>query len=60
MPHLTHQREDCLIKAMREYQSGARIGHGGAMAEELVLVGLSDADLRDLAHVLAHLPSPAP
>ena len=58
MPRLTHQRKDCLVKAMREYESGARIGHGGAMAEKLV--GLSDADLRDLAHVLAHLPSPAP
>jgi cytochrome c553 len=56
MPRLAHQREDYLLKAMREYKSGARIGYGGAMAEELV--GLSDRDLQDLAHFLAYFPSP--
>jgi cytochrome c553 len=54
MPRLANQREDYLVKAMREYRSGARIGYGGAMAEELVT--LSDGDLLDLAHFLAHLP----
>jgi cytochrome c553 len=58
MPRLAHQREDYLLKAMREYQSGARIGYAGAMAVELV--GLADADLRDLAHFLSHLPAPTP
>jgi cytochrome c553 len=54
MPRLAHQREDYLLKAMREYRRGARIGYGGAMAQELV--GLSDGDLQDLAHFLAHVP----
>jgi cytochrome c553 len=54
MPRLANQREDYLLKAMREYRSGARLGYGGAMAQELA--GLGDDDLRDLAHFLAHLP----
>jgi cytochrome c553 len=56
MPRLAHQREEYLLRAMREYTSGARIGYGGAMAEELH--GLSDDDLQDLAHFFAHLPRP--
>lgn len=35
MPRLAHQREDNLLKSMREHQSGARLGYGGAMAQEL-------------------------
>ncbi|MGC2517760.1 MAG: c-type cytochrome [Burkholderiales bacterium] len=58
MPRLANQREDYLLKAMRDYKSGARIGYGGAsMSEELS--GLDDADLAALAHFLAHLPAPA-
>jgi cytochrome c553 len=53
MPRLANQREDYLLKAMREYRSGARLGYGGAMAQELA--GLGDEDLADLAHFLAHL-----
>ena len=53
MPRLANQREEYLLRAMREYKSGARIGYGGAMVEELH--GLSDEDLRDLAHFFAHL-----
>jgi cytochrome c553 len=56
MPRLANQREDYLLKAMREYQSGARIGYGGTMLDELK--GLSEADLHDLAHFFAHLPGP--
>jgi cytochrome c553 len=55
MPRLANQREDYLLKAMREYKSGARLGYGGAMAQELA--GLSDQDLIDLAHFLAHQKS---
>ena len=54
MPRLANQREDYLLRAMREYKSGARIGYAGAMAEELVPLG--DADLIDLAHFLSHAP----
>jgi len=52
MPRLANQREDYLLKAMREYKSGARLGYGGAMAQELA--GLGDQDLIDLAHFLSH------
>jgi cytochrome c553 len=52
MPRLANQREDYLLKAMREYRSGARIGYAGAMAVELR--ELSDSDLIALAHFLSH------
>jgi len=39
---------------MREFKSGRRIGYGAAMTQELD--GLSDQDLQDLAHFLAHVP----
>lgn len=52
MPRLANQREDYLLKALRDYKSGARIGYGAAMSTELA--GLDDADLVDLAHYLAH------
>jgi cytochrome c553 len=55
MPRLANQREDYLLKSMREYKAGARIGYGGAMAVELA--DLTDANLQDLAHYLSHLPS---
>lgn len=56
MPRLANQREDYLLKAMRDYRSGQRIGYGSAtMPEELA--GLSDADLADIAHFLAHQPA---
>ena len=57
MPRLAHQREDYLLKSMREYQSGVRLGYGGAMAQELA--GLTDQDLIDLAHYLSHLGAKA-
>ena len=52
MPRLANQREEYLLRTMREYKSGTRLGYGGAMAQELA--GLSDQDLIDLAHFLAH------
>jgi cytochrome c553 len=55
MPRLANQREEYLLKAMREYKSGARLGYGGAMSQELA--GLGDGDLIDLAHFLSHLGS---
>jgi cytochrome c553 len=54
MPRLANQREDYLLKAMREFKRGERIGYAGAMAVELR--DLTDGDLLDLAHFLAHLP----
>jgi len=55
MPRLANQREDYLLKSMREYKSGTRLGYGGAMAQELA--ELTDQDLVDLAHYLAHAGS---
>ncbi|MEX2220672.1 MAG: c-type cytochrome, partial [Candidatus Rokuibacteriota bacterium] len=52
MPRLANQREEYLLKAMREYKRGTRLGYGGAMAQELA--GLGDQDLIDLAHFLSH------
>ena len=57
MPRLANQREDYLLKAMREFASGKRLGYGAAMTQELS--GLSGADLADLAHFFAHQPASA-
>lgn len=62
IPRLANQREDYLLKALREFKSGARIGFRGAMAEEVV--PLKDDDFVNLSHFLAYLPTkqsmPAP
>jgi cytochrome c553 len=52
MPRLAHQREDYLLKAMRDYKSGTRPGYEPSMAQ--VLYPLNDAQIADLAHYLAH------
>ncbi len=54
VPRLANQREDYLIKALKDFKGGARLGYGGAMAD--VLPGLEEGDLLDLAHFLAHQP----
>ena len=53
VPRLAGQREDYLVKALREYKSNARRGYDAFMAE--VLYPVTDADILDLAHFLAHL-----
>jgi cytochrome c553 len=51
---LAGQREDYLLKALRDYKSGARSGGGmAAMAE--VTYPLSEEEITALAHYLAHL-----
>jgi cytochrome c553 len=48
------QREDYLIKALKDYKSGVRAGGGmAAMAE--VAYSLSEEEITALAHYLAHL-----
>ena len=48
------QREDYLVKALRDYKSGLRAGGGmAAMAE--VAYSLSEEEITALAHYLAHL-----
>jgi cytochrome c553 len=54
MPRLKHQREDYLLKALRDYKSDKRFGGRAEMNE--VLYPLADKDLADLAHYIAHLP----
>ena len=52
-PRLAAQREDYLVKAMREYKSNARRAYDPSMAD--VMHPLADADILDLAHYLARL-----
>jgi cytochrome c553 len=51
MARLATQREDYLVKAMRDFKANLRAGTDGTMAE--VLFPLSDDDLADLAAFLA-------
>ena len=51
VPRLAGQREDYLVKALREYKNNTRRGYDPAMAE--VLYALSDEQLLDLAYFLA-------
>ena len=53
VPRLAGQREDYLVKAMREYKSNERRGYDASMAD--VMYPVTDADIFDLAHFLAHL-----
>ena len=53
VPRLASQREDYLLKTLREFKRGTRIGYGGTMTQELV--PLTDPDLVDLAHFMAHV-----
>lgn len=52
IPRLAGQRETYLLKALKDFRAGARIGIQAAMAE--VLTEVDDPDLEDLAHFLAH------
>lgn len=53
MPPLRNQREDYLLKALRDYKSERRLGERAAMVE--VVKPLSDDELGALAHYLAHI-----
>lgn len=52
-PRLAGQREDYLVKALREYKDNSRRAYDTSMAD--VMSALSDSDIRDLAHYLARL-----
>ena len=54
VPRLAGQREDYLVKALREYKSNTRRGYDASMAD--VMYPVTDADILDLAHFLARLP----
>jgi cytochrome c553 len=51
IPHIADQREDYLVKTLREYKSNTRHGYDGVMAE--VLTPITDAQIADLAYTIA-------
>ncbi len=53
-PRTAAQREDYLLKALREFKAGTRTG-GGVAAMADVVYPLGDDELRALAHFMAHL-----
>jgi cytochrome c553 len=53
VPRVADQREDYLLKALREYKSGVRTGYDAAMAE--VVAPLKEPDFADLAYYLARV-----
>jgi cytochrome c553 len=53
VPRLADQREDYLLKALRDYKNGARPGYDPVMVE--VVQSLGDAQLVELSYYLAHL-----
>ena len=52
VPRVADQREEYLLKTLRDYKSGARHGYDATMAE--VLQPLSDVQLVELSYYLAH------
>lgn len=55
MPRLAGQREDYLVKALRDYRSNVRRGRGQAVMVEMVST-LTENDIRILAEYLSRLP----
>lgn len=53
VPRLADQRQDYLLKSLRDYKSGARHGYDATMAE--VVQPLDDAQLVELSYYLAHV-----
>ena len=51
IPHIAGQREDYLVKTLREYKNNTRHGYDATMAE--VLAPVSDAQIVDLAYTIA-------
>ena len=54
VPRLAGQREDYLVKTLREYKNNTRRGYDPAMAE--VLYAITDEQIGDLAYLLARSP----
>jgi cytochrome c553 len=56
MPRLSGQREDYLVQSMRDFLAGRTAGRDTLMTN--ALLGLTEADISDLAHHLATWPAP--
>jgi cytochrome c553 len=54
IPRIAGQREDFLVKTMREYKANIRPGYDASMGD--VLQPVSDADILDLAYFTARQP----
>jgi cytochrome c553 len=54
VPRIAGQREDFLVKTMREYKVNIRLGYDASMAD--VLQPISDAEILDLAYFAARQP----
>jgi len=54
VPRIAGQREDFLVKTMREYKGNIRPGYDASMAD--VLQPIPDADILDLAYFAARQP----
>jgi cytochrome c553 len=52
VPRINHQREDFLVHTLAEYRDNLRVGTDTQMNG--VMHGLSNADIRAIAHYLAH------
>jgi len=53
VPRLAAQREDYLLKALREYKSNARVGYEPTMQE--VMGPVKEGDIPDLAYAIARM-----
>jgi len=51
IPRIADQREDYLVKTLREYKTNTRHGYDGTMAD--VLAPINDAQILDLAYCIA-------
>lgn len=51
IPHIADQREDYLVKTLRDYKSNTRHGYDGVMAE--VLAPVTDAQIVELAYYIS-------
>ena len=52
-PRLADQREDYLVKALRDFKTGARTGYGTPVMPSIA-AGLGDGEIADLAYYLSH------
>ena len=52
---LASQREDVLLRALRDYKAGARLGSGVASMADVVYP-LDDDDMKALSHFMATRP----
>jgi cytochrome c553 len=54
VPRIAGQREDYLVKTLREYKSNVRAGYDASMGD--VMQPIADADILDLAYFAARQP----